>query len=176
MPLPRLQLRTLMIAIAVLAPLFAVWAWLHDLNRSIQAFYGRGGPIALQNAVLPGAFDWLAGPSTGGFQLRRRPDTGRLSSWPRHPSLRLIRLDGMMSPRPWSGWRMPSPGETVLHAAQPRVPRALAICEEAYGQDNLRVANVLEHYAESLRQAGRPVDRDRLDSRAKATRSKQDRG
>ena len=164
-----------MIAIAVLAPFFAVWAWLHDLNRSLQVFYGRGGPIALRTqfyqelstgsqALRQGDFNEAEARYRAALKLAETsPSKGDQTGWYDVPAALVGLADALA-------------GRSRFDAAEPLYTRALATCEEAYGPGNLRVATVLEHYAESLRQAGRRIDRDRLDSRAKAIRAKQDRG
>jgi hypothetical protein len=50
MPLPRLRIRTLMVIIAVLAPILAVVAWLNQASMALHEFYRPGGTLDRQRA------------------------------------------------------------------------------------------------------------------------------
>jgi tetratricopeptide (TPR) repeat protein len=162
-----------MIAIAVLAPVFAVWAWYLDLTRALQAFYGPGGPIALR----PQFYQEL---STGSKALQQRDFVEAEARY--RAALKLA--ESSQSENDWTGWyNVPAAlvgladaltGQGRFDAAEPLYARALAIGEEAWGPDHRAVAEVLEHYAVSLRQAGRAADSDRFLARAKAIRAKPD--
>lgn len=174
MRLLRFRLRTLMIAIAVIAPVFAAWAALQDLNRSLHAFYGPGGPIALQRqfyqelgagsqALQHGDFDaaekcYIAALKLAEKFERKEDQTG----WFDVPGA-LIGLANALT------------GRGHFDEAEPLYLRALTIRQDAYGRDNPAVAEVLEHHAASCHTAGRTADRDQLQSQAKAIRAKQRR-
>jgi len=163
-----------MVAIAVLAPVFAAWAWLEDLNRSLRAFYGPGGPIALRTQFYQEL-------GSGSQALRQ----GDFDAAERRYKAALKLAETSQSKDDQTGWYdVPAgligladslAGRGHFDEAEPLYMRALAIRKEAYGWDNPGVAEVLEHHAASLQRAGRTADRDRLESQAKAIRAKQRR-
>lgn len=51
MRLTRFRLRTLMIAIAVLAPVFAASAWLYQLCTALEDLYGPRGKLAFEQRI-----------------------------------------------------------------------------------------------------------------------------
>jgi tetratricopeptide (TPR) repeat protein len=164
-----------MIAIAVLAPAFAAWSWYLDLKKALHAYYGPGGPIARQTQF----FQEL---STGSSAL----DAGDFVEAEARYRAALKLAETSESQSDWTTWyNVPAAlvgladaltGQGRFDAAEPLYARALAIGEEAYGPDHRAVAQVLEHYAESLCQAGRAADSDRFLARAKAIRAKPDGG
>jgi len=164
-----------MIAIAALAVVFAAWACLVDLNRSLRAFYGPGGTMDLRaqlyvalgsgsQALQQGDFDAVETHYAAALKLAEKPPSEDLQTgWFDVPAALIGLADA-------------SARRSHFDEAKPLYVRALAIREEAYGRDSAWVAEVLEHHAASLHRAGRTADRDRLESQAKAIRASQRRG
>ena len=58
---PQFRLKTLMIGIAILAPILALSAWLRDLYQAMYEFYGPGGVLERQNAKAHSSEDEHSG-------------------------------------------------------------------------------------------------------------------
>jgi tetratricopeptide (TPR) repeat protein len=163
-----------MIAIAVFALIFAVWAWyrawIADLHRPLNVFSGPGGPIDLRDqffqelgrgysALEKGDFDEAEARYTAAVRLVERSSSrDDQTGWYNLPAALIGLADSF-------AWRR------RFDEAEPLYTRALAISEDGYGRDYPMVAEVLEHYAAALDRAGRASDRDRIASRAEAIRT-----
>jgi tetratricopeptide (TPR) repeat protein len=173
MRMPRFRLRTLMIAIAVLAVLFAACALsLQAINRSLLAFYGPGGPIDRRNQFFERAAAGSEALRLGNFrqsetcfkaalkQVESDREVDDLTGgWYNVPPVLVGLADAL------SGQRRFSEAEALYKQAMDMQARKL-------GADDTRLAETLEQYGASLERAGRTAESMERLRRAEAIRAR----
>jgi len=169
MRLPRMTIRQLMIAVAILAPLMAASAMLIGLCTSLQDFYGTGGKLDLQQQIG----NELAG---GDYELRQARFVEAEAHY--RSALRLYGL--LQSKLAYHGWTDmfdctvegqlgiadALTGQGRFAEAEPLYRRSLSAREEGFGRNHFVIAEVLERYATFLRATRRVPEAKALEARA----------
>jgi tetratricopeptide (TPR) repeat protein len=174
MHVPRLTLRKLMIAIAIIAtvvltPLAWLSATLRDFNASFQGAYGKDGLFDLERQIATEL-------KRGDNALRQRDFAGAEARYRAvltlHDRLRAVMAKLGVNARfdPTGDAEMgiadALAGQGRNAEAEPNYTRSLAAMENRFGRDHFAMADVLQRYARFLRATGRVSEAEKLENRA----------
>lgn len=170
MRIPQLRLRTLMIAIAVVAPVFVACTWVFHIGTAMNDFYGPSGKLALEQRISVEI-------STGSDDFQHARYVEAESRY--RSALRLNEDLGARLAR--HGWHTDHSSSEIFVgladalAGQHRYTEA----EQLYNRilanivpDHPDMVKVLEHYAASERQMGNSAKVEEQLARAKTIRKR----
>jgi tetratricopeptide (TPR) repeat protein len=160
---PQLRLRTLMIVIAILAPIFAVWAVLADMERTFYQFYQPGGTLEHDRAAVHASCG-ATHLASGQFV---QAESEFLSSL---RSLRGPRRDDLLAARAFAGLGCALVAQGRLAEAEAPLRSALAIRERINEPGDPDLEAVLEAHVAALRAAGHVAEAEIQSARAATIR------
>lgn len=169
---PRFRLRTLMIGIAVLSPVLAILALVLRVSWALEAFYGPGGYLDRRQKFGQEGSTGDEACRLGHYieaEARYRSALDFEASLPDHENDLSYILVGLADALV---------GQGSYSDAEPLYQRALKIREQGIRSDprswrwaQLKIAEVLDHYASLLRHCNGPAEAETLEGRAKTIRA-----
>lgn len=155
---PRFRVRTLMIAVAIFSLVFAVWAFLADLQRSLDRFYGPGGTLRRERAasLVPYARLHLL----SGEHAKAEAEFVE--------ALKMIGGPGendLLAAQARAGLGLALVGQGRFAEAEPHLKSVLAIRERSSEWGEPDSKEIIRAYAEVLRATGRVAEAEAQEAR-----------
>jgi len=171
----RFRLRTLIIAVAVLAPLLAGGVWCLQLGNALDEMYGPDGLLESRQR-----FDVEVSDGSSALQDGRYPEAEKhfrlaLDLF-RSPSRRKHMHDPVgEEATPSLGLADALAGQGRSREAEPLYERSLSVHRALWGSDRRGYPEedkMVDHYAATLRRMGRMTQADELTARTKEVRER----
>jgi tetratricopeptide (TPR) repeat protein len=169
----RFRLWMLMIAIAVMALLFAACAFvLQSINRGLHEFYGPGGTLDRRTWCWDKSSAGLVALRQGDFSMAEACFKAALKQVESDRDEVDVNVGWYNVPPVLVGLADALAGQHRFAEAEPLYKQALDMQERKLGPDDLHLAETLEHYCAALKQVGRTAESGDFLKRAEAIRAR----